>query len=291
MAASASEGTDVAELDPGLNASLETAAQAAASSWRDMGVQHDGFVDHLRRRLPEPSLPALERLHVADLYLAWACARGSEVAHRVFDEQFIVPTQRLLVPSHTLVDPDEFRQSLRSHLLVGLSGAPPRIASYSGRGRLVSWVRITGRRLLIDIMRSRGRGQVVTNASVDEGLTSDDAELRFLKASFRDEFQAAFDAAFQGLAPRQRTLLRYRYVDGLEVAQIAKLLQRHRVNVSRALTRAREDLLVHLRRALVEHHRVPSSQVESLIRMMHSQIGISLSRLLGEAEPTPREQT
>ena len=46
------------------------------------------------------------------------------------------------------------RQRLRERLFVGSDGEPARLASYSGRGPLGTWVRIAAIRLALNLRRS-----------------------------------------------------------------------------------------------------------------------------------------
>src|SRR5260221_7125848 len=83
------------------------------------------------------------KLHGADLYLACACAEGAAGALAEFEKEHLSQ-----VPSYVARigrDPtfvQEVCSRLRERLLVAQGKRPPRIAEYSGRGALSSWLRI-----------------------------------------------------------------------------------------------------------------------------------------------------
>jgi len=200
----------------------------------------------------------------------------------VFEQEYLPEAKKILARAGKPTDEQEFLQRLRDRLLVPDGDKPPRIAAFSGRGELKNWVRIAAHRLVVDGYR-KGRDPTVSNeADATEAIASaaPDPELVALKSTYREGFRAAFEAAFAQLTPGDRTLLRYRYIDGLEVQQIAAIDGRHRVSISRALSRARDSLLENLRRDLAERLHVGMSEAESMVRLMRSQIDVSISRLL-----------
>src|SRR5215813_3352548 len=80
--------------------------------------------------------------HITDLVLALACARGDAAAIAMFETTFRSDIDAALGRLGVASDQrDEIRQLVRIRLLVG-DGAAPKIREYSGRGRLVSWVRV-----------------------------------------------------------------------------------------------------------------------------------------------------
>src|SRR5262249_51131418 len=158
-----------------------------------------------------------------DLYLACACAAHSATGLAAFERAFLAgsPVQSALTridrSSHFA---DEVRQAMREKLLLGREGAPPRIADYSGRWPLASWLRVIGVRPAMDLGRSGGAPNVPGSGEFEEPAAPDTPELRYLKERYGAAFREALSAAFAGLDDEQCNLLRLQVVDGLRTAQI-----------------------------------------------------------------------
>ncbi len=269
---------------PELERRLREIVAVAREARPEVELAADVFVRHVGRVLRDApdAVAALAELRADELFIACGCTQGVRRAHRVFEEEFLPDARQILARAGTPVDEQEFLQRLRDRLLVAAADKPPRIAGFSGRGELRNWVRIAAHRLIVDGYR---KGRDPTVASSDDSTdaiasAAPDPELAALKSTYREGFREAFETAFARLSPRDRTLLRYRYLDGLEVQQLAEIDGRHRVSVSRALSRARESLLEHLRRDLAQRLQVGLSEADSMVRLMRSQLDVSISRLL-----------
>ena len=249
----------------------------------EVDLDDDVFVHHVGQLLSRHGDPigALEGLRVDELWLTCGCKLGSPAALRIFERTYVPEAKRVLRHKGPPADEDEFLQRFRDRLLTSAEDKPPRIAAFSGRGELRNWVRVVAHRMILDEFRSRGQEvESPTDASSAIASSAPDPEIAALKSAYRDDFKAAFETAFASLASGDRTLLRYRYVDGLEVQQIAAIDGRHRVSVSRALSRIRNALLEQLRANLAERLRMGASEAESMVRFMRSQLDVSISRLL-----------
>jgi RNA polymerase sigma-70 factor len=95
-----------------------------------------------------------------------------------------------------------------------------------------------------------------------------------------DEGEAALEAASARLPARQRTILRLHYVDGLTVDQIGAIYGFHRATAARRIADARDDLLEATREELRGKLRISDSDFDSLVRLVRSQIEISLPSFL-----------
>lgn len=271
------------EVDPALGERLTEMWAQGRQAWPGIDLGAAAYVRHLADLVgTQSAAPALARLRAVDLYLAVACVAGNVEALRAFDVQLVLPARSVVARAADVVDADEFLQRLRERLLVAPEGMRSRLAGYSGKGKLSSWVRIAAQRLLIDEYRRRDPSVTHLGQEAVDPLpsTGADPELDVLRSTYREGFQAAFEAAFAALSARERTLLRYRYVDGLEVNQIASISGRHRVSVYRAIVKARQGLLEHLRRDMAERLQVGGSAADSVLRLMKSQLDVRLSQLL-----------
>jgi RNA polymerase sigma-70 factor (ECF subfamily) len=220
--------------------------------------------------------------HAGDVALAAAAARGDASAIRRVDELLadLGAAVRRIDPSPAFAD--EVRQTVRVRLLVA-DGRAPRIAAYAGRGSLRAWLRVAAARVAIDLKRS----QRTTGARADSDdvlgelvAREPDAELRHLKAMYRREWKDALAGALVALPDRDRALLRLHHVDGLRLAAIGRLYGVAESTASRWLAHAAERVGEDARDRLVARLALSTSELESVGRMVRSQLDLSISRLL-----------
>ena len=270
------------ELERALNDLIARSSHA----WPQLAVPPDELVRCAARQLPPsvdgPGTPAaLAQLHAEDLHLACACALGVPGALEAFDLAFFGPSfARVLSrfdPSAGFVD--EVRQSLREKLLVSKSGAPPRIAEYSGRGALANWVRVAALRAAVDLRRRDGEPTAAKQED-DAVATAAAPDLLYLKGRYGKEFQEAVSTAFASLDDEQCNLLRLQHVDGLRTAQIAALFHVDRSTIKRQLASCRAKLLDETQRILRERLGMSPTEFQSVARLVQSQLHLSVERLL-----------
>lgn len=271
---------------------LDALVERGRAAWPSVLLPHAVARAHFADQLGGAD-PAASALHEGDLYLACACSVGAPGAHAAFEAAYLVQVKVFLgrmKPSPALVD--EVRQALRVKLLVAAPGEAPRIAGYSGRGSLTAWVRIAAIRLAIDLSREAGpvagapppvddSEERIAAAAAIQG--SGDPELAFLKERYKREFNESVRAAFASLAPDQRNLLRLSFRDGLSIDEIGALLAVHRATAARKIAAAREHILDETRRQLEARLRLRPHECESLMRMLRSQVSVSVVRLLDDA--------
>ena len=130
---------DVAVTDS-FGPALDARVKSAQAAWRDVKIDPERFVRYLATRL-EPPLAMLDQLHVEDLYLACGCLDGVPAALEAFDRAHGSGID--LVISAAGLDPASgMRERVRERLIIKIGDAPPKIATYAGKGSLGSWVRI-----------------------------------------------------------------------------------------------------------------------------------------------------
>lgn len=172
---------------------------------------------------------------------------------------------------------------MRDKFFVSPAGALPKIADYSGRGSLHSWVRTAAVYTARNLHRSR-RSDPLGNpdAAAAQALTSDpDPELGYLKGKYQVEFKEAIQAAIQSLPKEQLDVIRLHYGEGLNIDRIGQQLGVSRATVARWRTAARQAILNQTRRYLRQRLRMSDSDFGSLARLMRSQLDLSLNRVLG----------
>jgi RNA polymerase sigma-70 factor (ECF subfamily) len=172
------------------------------------------------------------------------------------------------------VDRDEVLQRLRQKLFVG--GA--KIREYSGRGPLAGWLRVAAVREALNLRRELRPGADVEEDEPLDLAPANDPELALARAHHGSVLSGALRDAVASLSADDRMLLRMRYLDGLEMEEIGKVLGVHRSSASRALSKARELVLKETRRRVREVVRGTPSEIESVLRLAQSDLDVSLQR-------------
>jgi RNA polymerase sigma-70 factor, ECF subfamily len=265
-----------------LDAILAGQYAEATAAWPSVSLPIERYFAHLAKRIGERTSEPAERviatLPAADLYLAAACADGDQTAIGTFRDAF-VPSLRqalgkLAMPSSTL---DEAVQRVLVMVFVGES---PQIRNYAGRGSLRSWLRSIGvrtaRRMLGVEHAEAGAGDGEIN---ELPAAVRDPELELLRVRYRDDVKRAFAAAFQQLDERQRNILRQYHIDGLTIDQLAALYHVNRATTARWVAGARLAIVKATRAQLIEHAGVPPTDVDSVIRLVRSQLDLSVREL------------
>jgi RNA polymerase sigma-70 factor (ECF subfamily) len=251
---------------------LDELVSAARQALPAVSVSANDFVAYLAARFPKDAvgIDALKALHHVDLLVACACERGDRAAIAHLEEKCLRD-----LPDTAGIDRDELRQVVRERLLVKSGQEPVKIATYSGRGALKSWVRAVAARAALNLSR-RHRGETPLEEHDDRMPGEIDTENAHLRSLCTREFRAVFAEAFATLPPRDRTILRRHYVDGVTMDQIGTTYRVHRITVVRWVERARQKLASEVRRRLSARVRPREGEVESLVRFVRSQLELSL---------------
>lgn len=257
----------------------------AQIAWPDVRIDPAQLAEFVAQRLAGPDLAAaLASAPAADLVLAAACCAQEPSAHAAFDS---VLTEVDAAGASTRSPPDlieDVKQLLRVQLLVVKDGKPPGIAGYRGKGPLRGWVRITATRELIRHQRKRAR-EAPSDRPLDEALAdASDPMLSQLKAEYRTEFASALREAISELDAEDRTLLRQQIVDQLSIDEIGAAFGVHRATAARWLQRARGALVTATQGRLAARLHVPVDEIDSVIRLVQSQLDASVVRYLRETE-------
>ncbi|HUH01915.1 MAG TPA: sigma-70 family RNA polymerase sigma factor [Kofleriaceae bacterium] len=281
---------------------LETIVATAASEWPTILVPPAIFVAYLGERIQLVSADSSRELvgtgdlfddvvanvRVADLYLACACARGDATALATFDSRYMqemnVALARMRLSASAL---DEVKQLVRHKLFVAMPGDRPKIVEYSGRSGLRRWLRSVTVRTCLNFMRRGKREVLVEDERVLAGVSAggDDPEIAYMKEKYRNEFRQAFQQALAAVSARQQSLLRYHYVDNLNIDEIGTIYRVHRVTAYRWLEKAREALVLQTSELLKARLNVGKTEFDSILRLIRSELHVSLQRYLGEREP------
>jgi RNA polymerase sigma-70 factor (ECF subfamily) len=311
QAGQAAEAGPAAEPEPertDLEEALSSAATRARAAWKDVDAGAERFATFLGGRVPAAEL---DTARVADLWAACACGTGDGRAIAEVEARYFPDVDAALGKMGLSADRiGEVKQGLRRLLFVGdpdaqspgqtgtrgapgqtgtrgapgqtgTRGAPPRITEYRGTGDLRAWLRVTAMRAALKLLRKENRETPTDDALLEARAQQDDPELAYMKAAYRASFKVAFQEALESLLPRERTLLKQQIVDGLGIDEIGALYQVHRATAARWVQSAREKLLLRTRRTFMLNARISSDECESIMRMVRSQLDMSLQRRLG----------
>lgn len=183
----------------------------------------------------------LRGLKLADLALAHACALGREAAWQQFLTLYRGPLQQAAV---AITRSSSLGQDLADSLYSELFGLTERdgvrkspLASYSGRGSLMGWLRTTLAQRHVDHHRRTHRETPIDDhdfAATPAAATAEPAALGRLGDSLAVTLRA--------LEVDDRFLLSAYYLDQRTLLQIAQVLRVHEATVSRKLKRLTQSL-------------------------------------------------
>jgi RNA polymerase sigma-70 factor (ECF subfamily) len=262
-------------------AMLDTARMA----WPEVRIDPPELVAFIAQRLTGPDLAAaLATAPAADLVLAAACTAQEPTAHAAFDA-VLTEVDAAGASTRSPQDlVDDVKQLIRVQLLVARDGRAPGITGYRGRGPLRGWVRITATRELIRHQRRRTR-EAPSERPLDEVLgDAGDPLLAQLKLEYRTEFATALREAITLLEAEDRMLLRQQVVDQLSIDEIGAAFGVHRATAARWLQRARGALVTATRGRLATRLKLPADEIDSVIRLVQSQLDASVVRYLRDSD-------
>lgn len=241
---------------------------------------------------PEDIRTFINELQLTDLYLALACARGSEHAWWEFDQgyrRYIERIARHLASIET--DAEEVIDSVYVELYgtrVVEGVRQSKFATYTGRGTLRGWLRTVVWHAVIDIHRARHDEITIEDWSESGGETHDRpgwrAEARGGEGAMVDRIAreryaaatvAALDASLSTLDDHEKLLLLYYHVEGLKLREIARLVETPESPLRRWFQRQSK------RRASAPESRVHESTV---MRWLEKVYGKVLDRFRQELE-------
>ena len=267
--------------DGALDAQLAEIWQTARAAWPGVDLDADMFIGYLVHRLPERASPAaLSQMNTTDLYLACACGIGDAHAIAAFERHCLDGLHRAL--ARMQLGPDviaEVKQRIRCRVLVA-DGGPPRIAEFSGRGRLSGWIRVMAVREALRVTRRSQRE--TASDDIDElhaAVVQDSPGLERLKADHRRAFARAFDHALRQLDARDRTMLRQYFLDRLTIDQLGALYRVHRATAARTLERGRRSILAATRAHMRAELDVSSTELNSILRTIRNDLEVTLRGL------------
>jgi RNA polymerase sigma factor (sigma-70 family) len=141
-----------------------------------------------------------------------------------------------------------------------------RIASYDGRSSLGTWLRVVVCNRVINARRCSASAKSTDLAPElpdESALTRIEATVRSRR--YGPALKDSMASACSILTPRERLMLLWRYEDGLQLGQIARLLGIHQSNVTRQLERMQNKLREDVATILSAKHGLSRSAIQECL--------------------------
>jgi RNA polymerase sigma-70 factor, ECF subfamily len=188
-------------------------------------------------------------LRLPELALAQACALGRDAAWQRFLNLYRAPlTQAAVAVTGSATLGHDLADSLYAELY-GLTERDGQrkspLASYSGRGSLLGWLRTTLAQRHVDHHRRTYR-----ETSIEDFDAAAPASASAPLPAQLDQLKQAVSQTFTSLPPNERFLLASYFLDQKTLLQIARMLRVHEATISRKLKRLTADMRKQLLRNL-----------------------------------------
>jgi RNA polymerase sigma-70 factor, ECF subfamily len=259
---------------------------SAIAAWPKLSLGEGPLIHAIAHRITADlsAAHAIAAMQTDDLYLACGCAAGDPAAFAGFEQHCGAMIDRAIASSGASpAERADLGQIVRQRLLVAsANGRPPRITGYSARGSLRAWVRVVATREVARMLARAQREVAAEDRELAGLISGDDPEISYLKRLYREEFRRSFHSAMDALEARERLLLRQCMLDGLSIDQLAALHGVHRATVARWVQAARDAVVAGTQRDLTRRLRLSRTELVSMIRLIRSQLDVSLSRLRGD---------
>jgi RNA polymerase sigma-70 factor, ECF subfamily len=274
-----------------LAAALERALQVAQGAWPNLAVPPGMLVERLAEcvRGEGPDfVTALDNVAAADVYHCCGCLLELPAALEQLERAHLASVPAFIAHLERPPDfADEVCQVVRQKLLVPEGSSPPRLTAYLGHGPLHSWIAVVTQRAALDLLRKQNRMPAMTDSALERYLSnSADPDLMLVKARLRTLFEEALRASLARLTIREQAALRLTLVAGFTLERVGIMYGVNASTVSRWLARARETLLAEIQSFLKERRNLDPAELESMVRLVRSQVDVSLSSFLG-GDPLP----
>lgn len=238
-----------------VDAEISAVFERCSENAPNFGVRKDCFKESLKRTIEKYLVPTssepltqteisefLAQLQADDLFLAIACAKGSERGWWEFDQQHRSYMERV---ARHLAKTDVDAQEVIDQVYVELYGTKvvdgerqSKFSTYSGRGSLRGWLRTVIWHSIVDLHRAghdevsldemtENVGEGAAHAGFAEQPTGgEDAMIEHLtRERYRKATIESIGHAFSSLEPHEKLLLLYYHSNGMKLREIARLVE------------------------------------------------------------------
>jgi RNA polymerase sigma-70 factor (ECF subfamily) len=257
---------------------IARAAAAARARWPEIALRDEDFARHLRTAGVSGAFTS-ERGE--ELFLAAACAAAEPGALRALERDYLASMGAYVGARFHVTDAflDELRQAVRLRLIFD---RPPRITGYRGTGTLRAFIRVVSVRLALDLVEARGRQPALMDPEMIARRfgASPAVESQLTRAEHGPRFQAAIEEAVVQLTAREKAVLRFHFVEGLNIEAIGRIYRVHRATVARWLVDIRGRIFRAVEQRMAIELEMSPSEFRSLVGLMRDELKLSFSRVL-----------
>lgn len=225
----------------------------------------------------------LESLHLEDLSLAGACARGLEPAW----EHFVREYRPALLRAAAQCARDDLARDVADTLYADLYGLDERDGRrrslfdyFHGRSSLAGWLRAVVARRVVDHARANRRLEPLPDEDGGSQVAVEARPPDVDRSRHLPLVQAALRTALEGLASRDRLRLALYYAQDQTMAATGRVLGESEATVSRHLARTRRDVRAAIERRLREVEGLGDAQVASCFDLAQTDPAFDLARAL-----------
>ncbi|MGE0551274.1 MAG: hypothetical protein AB7O24_22225 [Kofleriaceae bacterium] len=172
---------------------------------------------------------------------------------------------------------DDLVQDLFVFLLLPAAGGDPRIARYSGRGPLASWLRITGTRFA---RKRLHRQSPCSSGEPVPDLLGSDPQLAIMRRLSRPQFEDALQSIIAKLSDSDRLLLRRYFLCNDTLTQLGEQLHVAPSTIARRIAAIRVRILEQLKGRVTTQSDVTDSSFRSLVGLLRSNLELDLAGAL-----------
>jgi RNA polymerase sigma-70 factor (ECF subfamily) len=267
-----------------INRLLRGAYERGCVRWPGVALPAEMYIRHMAARLPEsardlPLEKVLQQVLHDDLYLACACSERVPLAFETFDREYMAKLSPLLSRRFAPDVIDEILQNVRDRFLVGPPDGRPDISLYEGRGRLRQMLLVAAFRAGSD--RVGHGGHVIDLEEIVDHVFAPglDPELEALKRNSREVLGSCVRDALATLSPKDRSLVRLHFLDGVPMVDIGRLFGVSQPTISRWVQTIRKKVRNELERLLRERHHIGSKEIKSFLATLGSRLDLPISEI------------
>ena len=221
-------------------------------------------------------------LHTNDLFLAVACARGSDEGWLRFFElyrKYLNDLCRHLMSRGA--DYLELSANVSADLYLLDKSGNRRIASYDGRSSLATWLRVVASNRIIND-RSRkasrvGNLDVIPEPADPTALSAVEAQLG--RNRYRSAILSCFQRATNQLSPHERLVILLRFDCSVQLGEIAKIFDVHQSTITRQIDKVTARLRADVSQLLSSEYGLSRSAIDECLDVASETLSMSSSVL------------
>jgi RNA polymerase sigma-70 factor, ECF subfamily len=225
----------------------------------------------------------LATLHLEDLALAAACARGLEAAWNHFVGQY----RPAVLAAARSCAPEDVARDLADSIYADLFGLESRdgvrrslFDYFHGRSTLGGWLRAVLAQRVVDRARAGRRFEPLPDDPSNLRPSADCGAPDVDRVRYLALVRAALTAALAALAPRDRLRLKLYYARQMKLAAVGRMLGESEATASRKLERTRAEVRRTIERRLRDSENLSDAEIADCFEYARSDPGFDIARAL-----------